>query len=252
MFTFVWNKTNHIRMKDIKYIYRLKDSVNVLNAKVSQNSKIGIGYVVQTYHFSINQVIEMSLTNDKVSCLDCPLSYNQNNGKSGGCYTHKGLQNLGLNSMLRSLNKKLHTIKEFNENDFNAFINKVKFTNKIDLIRFGAYGEPILMPLNVVKTLSNLSDKTTGYTHQWNKPQFKTYNHFLMASTHTEIERKKANVLNFRSFFVAESKISDFKVLNAVNCPASKENQKNLTCIACGLCNGIKRGNKKDVYIMKH
>lgn len=239
-------------MKDIRYVYRLVDTINVLNAKVSQNSKIGIGYIVQTYHFSIEQVINVSLVNDEKSCLDCPLSYNQNNGKSGGCYTHKGMQSLGLISMLRSLNKKLYTIKDFSQNDFNTFISKVKGSSKVDLVRFGAYGEPILMSLNVVKILSSLSNKTTGYTHQWNKPNNGAYNEFLMASTHTEIERKKANSLNFRSFFVAESNISGFKALNVVNCPASKESHKSLSCIACGLCNGIKRGNKKDVYIMKH
>jgi len=239
-------------MKDIKYIYRLGNTVNVLNAKVSQNSKIGIGYIIQTYHYSIEQVMDASLVNDKASCLDCPLSYNQNNGKSGGCYTHKGMQLMGLKSMLRGLNRKLNTINEFKQSDFFNFVNKVKATNKVDLVRFGAYGEPILLPLKVVEVLSGLSQKTTGYTHQWNKPQYQKYNKFFMSSTHTETERQQAKDLGYRSFFVATSEIKGFKPQNAVNCPASKESSKNLSCIACGLCNGTSRGIKKDIYIMKH
>tara|TARA_R110002051_G_C8684309_1_gene492199 strand:- start:47 stop:763 length:717 start_codon:yes stop_codon:yes gene_type:complete len=238
-------------MRDIKYIYRLGNTINVLNAKVSQNKKIGIGYIIQTYHYSIQQVIDASLVNDKASCLDCPLSFNQNNGKSGGCYTHKGMQLMGLKSMLKSLNRKLDTINEFKQSDFNTFVAKVKATYKVDLVRFGAYGEPVLLPLNVVETLSSLSDKTTGYTHQWNNPKYQKYNKFFMSSTHTETEREQAKDLGFRSFFVATNEIKGFKLDKAVNCPASKESTKNLSCIACGLCNG-NRGNKKDIYIMKH
>tara|TARA_R110000851_G_scaffold13330_1_gene45541 strand:+ start:2338 stop:3099 length:762 start_codon:yes stop_codon:yes gene_type:complete len=246
------NNQNNVIMKNIKYIYRLGDTVNVLNAKVSQNSKIGIGYIIQTYHFSMEQVQNASLVNDKASCLDCPLSYNQNNGKSGGCYTHKGMQLMGLKSMLRSLNRNLDSIDTFKESDFNTFVAKVKNTYPVDLVRFGAYGEPILLPLKVVEVLSTLSQKTTGYTHQWNKPQYQKYNQFFMSSTHTEMERELAKDLGYRSFFVATNEISGFKLDKAVNCPASKESEKNLSCIACGLCNGNSKGIKKDVFIMKH
>ena len=248
---FVQNQ-NRQTMKNLKYIYKLNNTINVLNAKVSANSKIGMGYIIQTYHFSVDQVKEASLHKDEASCLDCPLSFNQNNGNSGGCYTHKGKQLMGLNSMLRSLNRKFDTIKEYSESDFLRFVETVKNTHKVDLVRFGAYGEPILLPLNVVDTLSQLGVKTTGYTHQWNKPQYQDYNQFFMSSTHTETERQNAKSLGFRSFFVSESIIKDFKQQNAVNCPASKESGKNLSCIACGLCNGAKRGNQKDVFIMKH
>ena len=239
-------------MTDIKYIYRTSNTLHVLNAKVSQNKKIGMGYIIQTYHFSIDQIKENSLVNDKESCLDCPLSFNQNNGKSGGCYTHKGMQLMGLKSMIRSLNKKLHTIQEFRTSDFNSFITKIKNTYPVDLVRFGAYGEPVLLSLDVVKVLSEMAPKTTGYTHQWNKPKYNGYNQFFMSSTHTETERTQAKKLGYRSFFVATSEISGFKNENAVNCPASKESNLNLSCIACGLCNGAKKGIKKDVYINKH
>tara|TARA_R110000796_G_scaffold58413_8_gene134984 strand:+ start:541 stop:1257 length:717 start_codon:yes stop_codon:yes gene_type:complete len=238
-------------MKNLRYIYKTNNTVHVLNAKISQNSKIGIGYILQTYHFSIDQIKNNDIKQDTNSCLDCPLSYNKNNGKSGGCYTHKGMQLMGLKSMIRSLNRNIDTINDFNYNEFNSFIELIKKTHAIDLVRFGAYGEPILLSLDVVKVLSSLSKKTTGYTHQWNKDKYNAYNNFFMASTHTEQQRSNAKLLGFRSFFVA-SDITKLNSVNVVNCPASKESSKNLTCIACGLCNGAKTNIKKDVYIMKH
>jgi hypothetical protein len=238
-------------MKNLKYVYKTGNTIHVLNAKISQNSKIGIGYILQTYHFSIEQIRNNDITQDSKSCLDCPLSYNKNNGKSGGCYTHKGMQLMGLKSMIRSLNKKIDSIKEFSQPEFMFFINNVKNTHSIDLVRFGAYGEPILLSLYVTGVLSSLSKKTTGYTHQWNKPKYNEYNKFFMASTHTDAERIDSKAKGFRSFFVA-SKELNLTVTNAVNCPASKESSKNLTCIACGLCNGSKTNIKKDIYIMKH
>ena len=236
-------------MKNLRYTFRLNGTINVLNAKVSENTKIGVGYVLQTYHFGVEQIENYNFKDDAKSCLDCPLSYNQNNGKSGGCYTHNGKQRMGLLSMMRSLRNKLNTIHEYNSVDFNKFINDVKRQHPIDLVRFGTYGEPILLPLNVVSTLSSLSDRTTGYTHQWNKAEYKEYNRFFMASTHTDEDLAESSKLGFRSFFVAEK---DYKPTNAVNCPASKESTLNLSCIKCGLCNGTKKGNKKNVYIHKH
>ena len=236
-------------MKNLRYVYLNDNIVNVINAKVSTNSKIGVGYIIQTYHFDVEQIKSNDITLDNGSCLDCPLSYNQNQGKSGGCYTHKGNQLMGLKSMIRSLNKKFDTIEEFRQSDFDKFINTVKNTYPIDLVRFGAYGEPILLSLSIVDILTSLSKKTTGYTHQWDKKEYNEYKQFFMASTHDEQTTNQAKKLGFRSFIVAESEISSSK---AVNCPASKESKKQSSCIKCGLCNGIKRGIKKDVYILKH
>ena len=236
-------------MKNLKYIFKINKTVHVLNAKVSENSKIGIGYVIQTYHFSINQIVNNDFTQDKENCLNCPFSYNMNNGNSGGCYTHKGYQLMGLKSMMRSLSRNFENILDFNILEFKEFINKIKNTYPLDLVRFGAYGEPVLLPLQVVEVLASLSKKSTGYTHQYAKKQYNDYNDFFMASTHTTRERKQAKKLGFRSFFVSNK---DIIPENAVNCPASKESANKLSCIKCGLCNGNKTNIKKDVYTLQH
>lgn len=216
-----------------------------MQAKISENSKIGIGYVVQTYHFSIDQVKTADIKQDKKNCLDCPLSFS--NG--GGCYTHKGMQLMGLKSMLRRLNKleESNKIEQFSPAKFKAFIDKVKSTYPVDLVRFGAYGEAVLMGEKVVRQLSKLGKKTTGYTHQWKTENFAAA--YLMASVHNEAQRIEAKEKGFRSFSVIKK---GDEVTNSVNCPASKESGKNLTCVLCGLCNGASKGNTKDVFILSH
>jgi len=234
-------------MKTIEYIYKQKNVINVIQAKVSQNSKIGIGYIIQTYHFSIDQVKNNDFSMDTNNCLDCPFSFNQNDGKSGGCYTHKGMQLMGLKSMLKRLNKKINTLNDFNESNFNNFVKIIKNTYPVDLVRFGAYGEPVLLGSDVVKKLVNLGKKHTGYTHQYRKNQFNWSNDFFMASTHNLAQSLTAARLGFRSFFVADNSNID-----GVNCPASKESNRKSSCIKCGLCNGSLKGSKKDVYILQH
>ena len=68
----------------IEYIFRHNGIIHVLQTKPSQNRKLGMGYVVQTYHFSPEQVASGKLSADKDVCFDCPFSYKMNNGKSGG------------------------------------------------------------------------------------------------------------------------------------------------------------------------
>jgi len=229
-------------MKPFEYTYIENDVYHVIQAKISQNSKIGIGYIVQTYHFSIDQVKNLDLKQDEKNCLDCPLSYS--NG--GGCYTHKGMQLMGLKSMLKRLNK--NEFKPFNNDMLKAFIVNVSNTYPVDLVRFGAYGEAVLMGSPVINQLAKLG-KTTGYTHQYNKSGFNWSNKRFMASVHNEEQAKQAKKLGFRSFIV---KTKEIEIENGVNCPASKESEKNLSCIKCGLCSGMAKGSKKDIYINAH
>jgi hypothetical protein len=48
--------------------------------------------------------------------------------------------------------------------------------------------------------LSKLAKRKTGYTHQWNKPEYKDYSKFLMASTHNVFEANIAKDYGFRTF----------------------------------------------------
>ena len=51
------------------YTYIDGKVIHSLDLKVSQNSKIGIGLVLQTYHFSIEQVQQNDFTLDSLIVL---------------------------------------------------------------------------------------------------------------------------------------------------------------------------------------
>lgn len=228
----------------MEYIFKDKKVIHVIQCKPSANKKLGMyNMVIQTYHFSEEQLTDFR--NDKANCLDCPYSYNQNEGKSGGCYVHKGYQGLGIRAMVKRLSKM--SIPDFNQEHFNSFIAYASSYN-IELTRLGAYGEPALLPLRVVGKLTRISKGYTGYTHQWGKPEVKGYSKYLMASTHSRFETSAANSLGFRAFQSAETKDSKMAV-----CPASKEfTGKKKTCVECAACNGTQNGRKNNLFIQKH
>jgi len=239
-------------MKILGFNFILGQTVHSIDLKLSATKKLGGRFVVQTYHYDLQQVINNDFTQDKENCLDCPFSYNQNSGKSGGCYTHKGNMLKGLKSKLRSLNKKYKLgLLATDYSDVLPLLNKYldKLTAKnlnISLVRFGSYGEAVTLPLDLLNGLSKLAKRKTGYTHQWNKPEFKEYAKLLMASTHNIFEAKIANDLGFRTFNVGT-------IENSIMCPSSPtiEKEKRVSCANCGLCAGNSI-SAKNIYIPKH
>ena len=226
-------------MTTVEYIFTHNNVVHVLQTKPSNNSKIGTGFVIQTYHFSIEQVVNNNLKLDSGTCFDCPFSYNHNGEKSGGCYCHKGTQYIGLKSMLNRLNRL--NIGPLCNDKLNSYLTISKEL-KPSLTRLGTYGEATTLPLNIVGKLCRLSPKHSGYTHQWVKVQ--GYSKYLMASTHNVFETSLANSLGFRSFSVNGS---------GATCPAAKEFKGNKkTCIQCGACDGTVKGKRNNITIKKH
>jgi len=228
----------------IEHKFKKDGVIHVIQCKPSANKKIGMfSMVIQTYHFSEEQFIDFK--DDAKNCLDCPYSYNMNGGKTGGCYTHSGMQGMGLRSMLRRL-KKLE-IPDYDKQSFNNFVSYIK-QFPIELCRLGAYGEPCLLPLRLIGKLVKLSKAHSGYTHQWGKEQYKGYSKYLMASTHNMFETAIANDLGFRAF--ESSKKMDKKM---PMCPAAKEFKgKSKTCVQCAACCGTVKKQTNNIFIFKH
>lgn len=237
-------------MKRVEYVWKdeVRGIVNVLLLKKSDNSKLGGSWMIGTYHFSEKQVLSGKLDDDEACCMDCPLSYGSGDRS---CYTHKGLMKLGLLSMLRRLKRIYDTIGVFSQHELNVFVARVceareklaKKGEKIDQVRFGVYGEPVLLNIKIVDQIAGIA-KHQGYTHQWTKVD-KSYSAYFMASTHNVFEAAIANDMGYRTFNVGQ-------LDGAVNCPASKEAGRKTTCSTCNLCNGTNGNSKKNIYIKQH
>jgi|TARA_R110000764_G_C10881723_1_gene369147 hypothetical protein len=237
-------------MKKIsKVVWIDGENLFVVNKAKTANKKITDGSkIVQTYTFSLKQW-ELATTSkgfkmndffslDGSNCLDCPFSVGSGNG---GCYTHKFQQYSGMLMMLRSIKA-----------DALTPLDKEKYRNIMDMshdtyIRFGTYGEPSLLPIALVESMSLLSKSWTGYTHQWKKEWANDYGKFFMASTHNQAESRVARGVNYRSFIATKDGSED-----AVGCPASKEMGFKTNCAKCGLCSGTEGKGRKDIKILEH
>jgi hypothetical protein len=237
-------------MKQInKVVWVDGQNLFVVNKAKTANKKITDGgKIVQTYTFSLRQWVLATTTQgfkmndffalDGTNCLDCPFSVGNGNG---GCYTHKFHQYSGMLKMLRSIKR-----------DALTELTKEKYRTILDLshqsyIRFGTYGEPSLMPISLVESMSLLAKSWTGYTHQWKKEWAKDFGKFFMASTHNQREANKAKGIDYRSFIA--TKVGDE---DAVGCPASKESGFKSNCAKCGLCSGTEGKGNKDIKILEH
>jgi len=237
-------------MKQInKVVWMDGQNLFVVNKAKTANKKITDGSkIVQTYTFSLKQwslattskgfKMQDFFALDGTNCLDCPFSVGNGNG---GCYTHKFQQYSGMLKMLRSI--KIDAITP---------LDKEKYRNIMDMshdtfIRFGTYGEPSLLPMALVESMTLLSKSWTGYTHQWEKEWANDYGKFFMASTHDQKDTNAAKGIGYRSF-IATKLGSEI----AVGCPASKEMGFKSNCAKCGLCSGTEGKGNKDIKILEH
>lgn len=210
----------------------------------SGNSKTGDG--VQIWILPMSWIVrgKDAMTDDEASCMDC--IHSKRNGSS--CYVRKGMSEMGLRSKVSSLSKayqsgSLEVLPIDAMADHEAERCRGKF------VRFGAYGEPVLLGERNVKAIVDVADNYTGYTHQWFNEKYQWASDYFMASVENEPLKEKANGRGWRTFRV-RSKDSDIN-LYEVTCPASKEGGRKVTCSDCGLCKGnsIKA---KNVTIIKH
>ena len=241
-------------VKNYNFVNDDNTILHSIDLKISQNSKLGLGsWVVQTYHFAIDQLgkpgEKYNFQADANNCMGCPYSYSANGPMSGKCYTHKGSQRMGVGSKLRSLKRKYEAgkISKFNPKMWHDFIISIP-SLKLDLVRFGAYGEPVSLSFELVDQLASMAPKmsVTGYTHAWQRPEMFQYSKWFMASVHNQDDAKTAQNSFWRTFLVSNTQ----NPLDVV-CPAAKESGKDVICSDCGLCGGNSL-SAKNIQILQH
>jgi hypothetical protein len=107
---------------------------------------------------------------------------------------------------------------------------------KANAIRWGAYGESVIMPVEKVKEWNECADDWTGYTHQWaKKPEFVG---MLQASVDSIEEYLQAKSMGWHTFRV-DTEENAKPMRGETWCLNYKS--KDIKCTDCMLCNGSRR-----------
>jgi hypothetical protein len=237
-------------MKNI--LFRSNNVLIVFRIGKTSNKKIALSSenIVQTYSFSKEQYeiakgktdMKTFFAADGSVCMDCPFSVS-NGAKLSACYTHKMMQYSGFLSMLRGIHKTHLEWVNIPTLDSNIAAKIVEVSSN-KYVRFGTYGEPSLIDVNLVSSIVSVSKSHTGYTHQWMKKS--EYAPFFMASVHNAFGESMAAKIGYRSFIAAKQSDTKF-----ISCPASNEMGFKSNCSKCGLCSGARKG-KKSIIILEH
>lgn len=194
----------------------------------SKNRKTGDIQQIWTLRSDISPTAAVKSGEDYSICGDCP-NRGEKNGKKRACYVSVFRGPLAI---YKKLKRGGHTV--------GAKINPRKPT------RFGAYGEPSLLPITLVSDISLKSSGWVGYTHRW-RTISREYSEYFMASVSSIAEAREANKLGYRCFMVLP--IGKPEPKGFINCPASEEAGHKTECSKCLLCNG---GKGKNIWIRAH
>lgn len=115
-------------------------------------------------------------------------------------------------------------------------------------IRWGAYGDPALIPQNIVAFLSQHSAGHTGYTHLWRDSRFAWARYYFQASCDNWQDYLAASAAGWGTFRVVP-KDSELPS-TGVHCPADLN--KSVHCMTCGMCKGGYNLEPKHIFIPAH
>jgi hypothetical protein len=226
------------RKAKIENIYFKKDGIVVNFQFQTTNKKTGDliqNYFIPETWIETNESIDN--LDDRAVCFDC--GHGQSKEKT--CYVRDKFKSRGLKSKIRGLrNKGLDNIPELSPELEMDLLEAIEGRG----IRFGSYGEPVLLGHELVDKISKRAKFWTGYTHQWHKNAWAK--DYFMASVETNLLDKAAKNMGWRTFFVGDSVGNE-----NVTCPASKEAGNKATCETCKLCMGT-QSKAKSVKILKH
>jgi hypothetical protein len=126
-------------------------------------------------------------------------------------------------------------------------------------LRIGAYGDSAALPIGVVEPLADAADTVTNYTHSgcYDMSRAKQLAQFTMLSADNLKQAKRYWKTGARTFRVS----SDWTLIDGVRrvndisdgesqCP--KTISKKVSCIDCGLCDGLRRGIKSSIVAPAH
>ena len=220
------------------YLLLETESVVIIATVKSRNRKIGNMVQIWILNRTESPLQSIKSGSDANVCLDCPLRGFK--GKKRICYVDIGRAPSQIWAKYQRGGYPLLAESEYAR----VFGGRA--------VRFGAYGEPVLIPLPMVSTIASLAKKRTGYTHQWRKPEFQAYRAFLMASCDSPADYARAHDMGWRTFRGRAA--GEPMLAGEISCPASDEAGKRTQCDRCGLCDGSRGASdaRKNIVILIH
>lgn len=169
---------------------------------------------------------------DRLICGNCP---HRGNGDGSGrsCYVNAGQAPLGIWRAWRSgACLPLPSVSVFAGRR----------------VRFGAYGDPVHMPLSLALAIAGAAAGHTGYTHQWRKPSLQAWRGLIMASVDTTAELLIARSMGWSTFRVSPD--HDHHAMESL-CASDRDGTP---CIDCQLCagSGLRSPAVRSVWIPVH
>lgn len=160
-------------------------------------------------------------------CASCPFA------SGNGCYVNVGQAPLGI-------------WKAYKRGNYPE-LDPVRYASVFGArrIRFGAYGNPSLLPIAIVKAIAKVSKGWTGYFHDWREnPMAKEYAKYFMASTETADSFKLAQSLKLRTFHA-----SPVQPKGTRECLSESHGME---CKDCLLCSGLSKAGQRSIWINPH
>jgi hypothetical protein len=196
----------------------------VVIAVLGRSSNSKTGDMIQVYILAdtaAKPTETLKTGQDETVCGDCPLRGLM--GKARTCYVNLGQ---GPRTVHDAYNRGRYP--DYVAADHDRYFRGRK-------IRWGAYGEPVLIPLAIVAHLSAIASGWTGYTHQHRRPEFQVYRAYFMASVHSVAEGDDANGRGWRYFRACND---GQPAPGEIVCPASDAGGWRRDCTTCNACKG--------------
>ena len=202
----------------------------------SGNTKTGDMIQLAIMDATVNPTLGLKIGADANVCGGCPFM-SKAAGGDGSCYTHKNLRR----GFAQNGTWKAH------ERSGSVPMDLTRFAGQ--LVRFGSYGDPAAVPVQVWKDIAAVAKGFTGYTHQWREasPEYATV---CMASVEDQESHDHATKLGYRTFWVRDPHSPKPKGL--ITCPASAEAGYKLTCSECLMCSGTQSSQPRSITIERH
>ena len=202
------------------HIIHQTESVVVIATAKSTNRKTGKSVQLWIIDATMHPVESRRTGHDAQNqCQGCAFA------SGNGCYVSPN----PLGSIYRAWKRGSYSPLIMGSPEWNEFFST-------EFVRFGAYGNPSLIPLPMVADIASRARKITGYFHDWHMmtpEDAKAYGEFFMASTEVD-NFTHAQSLGLRTFSVVPSAFP----AAGIECLADA---KGMTCKQCGLCDGNRR-----------